>query len=51
VSDEYEEKVFDDSSPEVQVLNMLKGHAIDILVRMNPSRKNYYKLVWEEYNF
>ena len=30
---------------------MLKGHAIDILVRMNPEKKNYYKLVWEEYDY
>lgn len=40
-----------DQTPEGRVLTLLKSHAIDILVRMNPSRKNYYKLVWADYNF
>jgi hypothetical protein len=31
-----------------QVLDLLKGHAIDIMTRMNPSKRGYYKMVWEE---
>lgn len=27
---------------------MLKNHAIDILTRMNPDKKGYYKMVWED---
>ena len=29
---------------------MLKNHAIDIMTRMNPSKSNYYKLVWKDYD-
>jgi hypothetical protein len=31
-----------------QVKTLLKNHAIDIMTRMNPTKKGYYKLVWEE---
>ena len=31
-----------------QVRTLLKNHAIDIMTRMNPTKKGYYKLVWEE---
>ena len=30
------------------ILSLLKEHAIDILTRMNPKKKGYYKLVWED---
>lgn len=31
-----------------QVKTLLKNHAIDIMTRLNPTKRGYYKLVWEE---
>ena len=31
-----------------EMLRVLKGHAIDILTRMTPDKRGYYKLVWEK---
>lgn len=30
------------------VKEMLKNHAIDLMTRMNPGKRGYYKLVWEK---
>lgn len=33
--------------PTSKVLKLLKNHAIDMVTRMNPQNRNYYKMVWE----
>lgn len=35
--------------PAWQCLQLLKGHAIELLSRTKPSKKGYYKLVWENF--
>ena len=33
------------------MLNILKRHAISILSAMDPTRRSYYELVWEDTGF
>ena len=41
---------FDERTPEQIVLDLLKNHAIDISVRNNPGKKNYFKVIWEDWD-
>ena len=39
-------------TPEVkQIIDRMRDHVVDVLMREKPSQKSYYKLVWDKQTF
>ena len=39
-------------TPEIkQIIDRMRDHVVDVLMREKPSQKSYYKLVWDKQTF